>query len=93
MTRGDRMHHERRVYARRQRRTPGYVAKHAGKTPGRYCSDPACCGNPRRRGEVTRQERLAPPPVDTRDVDTVDAAELRALSCAAPWRCARELTT
>ena len=59
MKRGDRQHDERRVYARRQARTPGYHQRHAGKTPGKVCS---CenCGNPRRHyGDVTMQERRA----------------------------------
>lgn len=45
--RGQRRHDERRVYARRQRRTPGYVARYPNKTPGKTCSGPDCCGNPR----------------------------------------------
>lgn len=55
--RGDRMHDERRAFARRTVRSPGYKAKHAGKTPGKICSC-EMCGNPRRHfGEVTVQER------------------------------------
>lgn len=55
MDRGQRRHDERRVYARRQRRTPGYVARYPGKTPGRLCSCWLCSG--RWRGALPRDLR------------------------------------
>jgi hypothetical protein len=82
--RGDRRHHERRVYARRSARTPGYAGKHAGKTPGKYCSGP-CCGNPRRwYGDATRQECLATiDPIETLAVDTLWPGEQALVLCDA----------
>jgi hypothetical protein len=75
VNRGERQHEERRAFARRQARTPGYSPKHAGKTPGKLCSGP-CCGNPRRHfGEVTAQElRSEPAPDAETPWDEVDTA-------------------
>ncbi len=59
--RGDRQHHEKRVYARRSNRFltyPQMPSKYPGKTPGKMCSC-ASCGNRRRLGIVTRAEMIA----------------------------------
>jgi hypothetical protein len=80
MNRGDRQHHERRVWRRRSTRS-GWPGKHWGKTPGKPCSR-RCCGNQRAWEGPTRQELLAPAPVDVRGVDDLHPAELRLIGCA-----------
>jgi len=65
MNRGERQHQERRGARSRARRFPGYVQKHAGKTPGKVCSCESC-GNPRRQNlkpidALSSQERMLDP--------------------------------
>lgn len=50
------------LYRSGQVTTPDDVARWIGKAAHTAvpCSDPFCCGNPRRRGELTMQERRAP---------------------------------
>jgi hypothetical protein len=48
---------ELRVYNRHVRDNPHFYQKHKFKTPGKPCSGPVCCGNPRRNGHLTIQEQ------------------------------------
>lgn len=69
--RGDRRHHEKRIYARRLREMrpwirrstiPFQVWRHVDKAPNKVCSC-EMCGNPRRHfGDVTWQEIVADAP-------------------------------
>jgi hypothetical protein len=61
--RGERQHHERRVYERRRHELPASygqwcIMRFVGKAPNKPCSC-AGCGNPRRFGHVTPAELRA----------------------------------
>ena len=61
-TKQERKLEEKRVCDRRVRDNPKYYQKYKNKTPGKACSKPHCCGNPRResnhhKSKLTIQEK------------------------------------